>query len=122
MTPVLFKNDIEQFRNILTRHLGLQFEDEKFDYLADIMLQRMQSVGRARFESCSAYIAHLNASPKESAEWRALAEQLTVNETFFFRNSDNFLALAENVHCGQLRQCDRFVCRYCGIYSLFTTR
>ena len=97
MTPVLFKNDIEQFRSILTCHLGLQFEDEKLDYLADVMLQRMHSVGRARFESCSAYIAHLNASPKASAEWRALAEQLTVNETFFFRNSDNFLALAENV-------------------------
>jgi chemotaxis protein methyltransferase CheR len=97
MTPVLVKNDIEQFRSILTCHLGLQFEDEKLDYLADVMLQRMQSVGRARFESCSTYIAHLNASPKASAEWRALAEQLTVNETFFFRNSDNFLALAENV-------------------------
>jgi chemotaxis protein methyltransferase CheR len=97
MTPVLVKNDIEQFRSILTCHLGLQFEDEKLDYLADVMLQRMQSVGRTRFESCSTYIAHLNASPKASAEWRALAEQLTVNETFFFRNSDNFLALAENV-------------------------
>lgn len=97
MTPVLVKNDIEQFRSILTCHLGLQFEDEKLDYLADVMLQRMHSVGRARFESCSAYIAHLYASPKASAEWRALAEQLTVNETFFFRNSDNFLALAENV-------------------------
>ena len=103
MTPVLVKNDIEQFRNILTCHLGLQFEDEKLDYLADVMLQRMQSVGRARFESCSAYIAHLNASPKASAEWRALAEQLTVNETFFFRNSDNFLAtpLSKN---GSLKQ------------------
>ena len=97
MTPVLVKNDIEQFRSILTCHLGLQFDDEKLDYLADVMLQRMHSVGRARFESCSAYIAHLYASPKASAEWRALAEQLTVNETFFFRNSDNFLALAENV-------------------------
>ena len=55
MTPVLVKNDIEQFRNILTCHLGLQFEDEKLDYLADVMLQRMQSMGRARFDSCSAY-------------------------------------------------------------------
>ena len=97
MTPVIVKTDIEQFRNILTRHLGLQFEDGTLDYLADVMLQRMHSVGRARFESCSAYIAHLNASPKESAEWRTLAEQLTVNETFFFRNADNFLALAEIV-------------------------
>ena len=97
MMPVLLRTDIEQFRTIVTRHLGLQFEDGKLDYLADVMLQRMQFVGSARFESCSAYIAHLNASPKESVEWRALAEQLTVNETFFFRNSDNFLALAENV-------------------------
>ena len=97
MTTVLVKTDIEQFRTIVTRHLGLQFEDGKLDYLADVMLQRMQFVGRARFETCSAYISHLNASPKESFEWRALAEQLTVNETFFFRNSDNFLALAEIV-------------------------
>ena len=97
MMPVLLRTHIEQFRTIVTRHLGLQYEDGKLDYLADVMLQRMQSVGRATFESCSAYIAHLNASPKESVEWRALAEQLTVNETFFFRNFDNFLALAENV-------------------------
>ena len=97
MMPVLLRTHIEQFRTIVTRHLGLQYEDGKLDYLADVMLQRMQTVGRVRFESCSAYIAHLNASPKESVEWRALAEQLTVNETFFFRNSDNFLAFAEIV-------------------------
>jgi hypothetical protein len=49
MTTVLVKTDIEQFRTIVTRHLGLQFEDGKLDYLADVMLQRMQFVGRARF-------------------------------------------------------------------------
>jgi len=97
MTLVLDRTDIEQFRAMVTRHLGLQYEDEKLDYLADVLRQRMQSAGRARFESCSAYLTHLNASSKGSAEWRALAEQLTVNETFFFRNSDNFLALAEIV-------------------------
>ena len=97
MTPVLALTDIEQFRTMVTCHLGLQYEDGKLDYLADVMRQRMQSVGRARFESSRAYLVHLNASPKGSAEWRALAEQLTVNETFFFRNSDNFLALGEIV-------------------------
>jgi len=97
MTPVVSQTNVEQFRTIVTGHLGLQYEDGKLDYLADVMLQRMQSVGRARFESCSAYLSYLNASSKGSAEWRALAEQLTVNETFFFRNSDNFLALAELV-------------------------
>ena len=97
MTPVPGRSDVEQFRTAVTSHLGLQYEDAKLDYLADVMRQRMQTVGRARFESCSAYLAHLYAFPKGSAEWRALAEQLTVNETFFFRNTDNFLALAEKV-------------------------
>ena len=97
MTPVPSRSDIEQFRTAVTSHLGLQYEDAKLDYLADVMRQRIQPVGRARFESYTAYLGHLHASPKGSAEWRALAEQLTVNETFFFRNTDNFLALAQNV-------------------------
>ena len=97
MTPVLGRTDIEQFRTIVTCHLGLQYEDDKLDYLADVIRQRMPSVGRARFGSYSAYLGHLNASPKGSAEWRALAEKLTVNETFFFRNTDNFRALAETI-------------------------
>ena len=97
MMPALGRPDIEQFRTLVTRHLGLQYEDGKLDYLADVIRQRMQSLGRARFESYSAYLGHLNASPKGSAEWRTLAEQLTVNETFFFRNTDNFVALAEIV-------------------------
>ena len=97
MTPVPGRTDIEQFRTAVTSHLGLHYEDAKLDYLADVMRQRMQTVGRDRFGSCSAYLGHLHASPKGSAEWRSLAEQLTINETFFFRNSDNFLALAQNV-------------------------
>jgi chemotaxis protein methyltransferase CheR len=97
MTPIPALAEIEQFRSTVTCHLGLQYEDAKLDYLADVIRQRMQSVGRARFESCPAYLGHLNASPRGSAEWRALAEQLTVNETFFFRNTENFRALAEIV-------------------------
>lgn len=97
MTPAPSRTDIEQFRTVVSCHLGLQYEDEKLDYLADVMRERMQSVGRPRFDSCSAYLGHLNASSNGAAEWRTLAEQLTVNETFFFRNTDNFLALAEIV-------------------------
>jgi chemotaxis protein methyltransferase CheR len=61
------------------------------------MRQRMKLVGRAHFESYPTYLEHLNTSPKGSAEWRALGEQLTINETFFFRNADNFRAFAERV-------------------------
>jgi hypothetical protein len=44
MTPVPCHTDIEQFRAALTRHLGLQYEDGKLDYLADVLCQRMQPV------------------------------------------------------------------------------
>ena len=97
MTPAVERSDIEQFRTLVTCCLGLQFEDGKLDYLADVLYQQMKSVGRTRFKSYSAYLEQLNASPKGSAEWQALAEKLTVNETFFFRNTDNFRALAEIV-------------------------
>jgi len=70
MTPAPSRTDIEQFRTVVSCHLGLQYEDEKLDYLADVMRQRMQSVGRSRFESCSAYLGHLNASSNGAAVWR----------------------------------------------------
>jgi chemotaxis protein methyltransferase CheR len=97
MKPILRRTDIEQFRTIVTSHLGLQYEDGKLDYLADVLCQRMQSGGRSRFDTYSAYLGQLNAASKRSNEWRVLAEKLTVNETFFFRNFDNFQALAEIV-------------------------
>src|ERR1035438_7901834 len=94
MTPVLDRTGLEQFRTIIARRLGLHYEDEKLDYLAEVARRRMELVGSARFES---YLERLISSPKGSDEFRALAEQLTVNETFFFRNADNFRAFAEIV-------------------------
>src|ERR1035441_5580006 len=94
MTPLLDRTDLVVFRAIVARRLGLQYEDGKLDYLAEVARRRMELVGSARFES---YLERLIASPKGSDEFRALAEQLTVNETFFFRNADNFRAFAEIV-------------------------
>ena len=68
MTLVPSRTDIEQFRTVVTCQLGLQYEDAKLDYLADVMRQRVQSLGRARFDSYSAYLGQLHASPKASAE------------------------------------------------------
>jgi chemotaxis protein methyltransferase CheR len=94
MTPVLDRTGLDQFRTIIARRLGLQYEDGKLDYLAEVARRRMELVGSTRFES---YLDHLISSPKGSDEFRALAEELTVNETFFFRNADNFRAFAETV-------------------------
>jgi chemotaxis protein methyltransferase CheR len=94
MTPPLDRTNLEQFRTIVASRLGLQYEDGKLEYLADVARQRMKLVGNPRFET---YIERLISSPRGEGEFRALAEQLTVNETFFFRNADNFRAFAEIV-------------------------
>jgi chemotaxis protein methyltransferase CheR len=91
---VIEREHIEQFRTIVAGRLGLHYEDEKLDYLADVLRQRMGVAGSSRVDS---YVERLTSSPRGSNELRALAEQLTVNETFFFRNADHFRALAELV-------------------------
>src|ERR1017187_10185200 len=71
MTPLLDRTGLEQFRTIVARRLGLQYEDGKLDYLAEIVRRRMELVGSARFES---YLERLISSPKGSDEFRAFAE------------------------------------------------
>lgn len=94
MMPVVARNDVEQFRLVVGKRLGLHYDDGKLDFLADVLGQRMLAAGCSRFDS---YLEHLAASPRSRDELRALAEQLTVGETFFFRNADHFRALAEAV-------------------------
>jgi len=94
MTTVLDRTDIERFRDIVARRFGLQHDNGKLDYLAEVLRHRMDATRIPRFD---AYVEHLASSPGRSDELRALAAQLTVPETFFFRNTDNFRALAEHV-------------------------
>ena len=94
MMPAPAAADIEQFRATIEHRLGLRYEDGKLDYLADVLRQRMASTGSRDY---GAYTQRLGALDNGLAEIRALAEQLTVNETFFFRNADNFRAFTEAV-------------------------
>ena len=109
MTAVLAAADIECFRNLVAKHLGLHFEDGKLDFLADVLRRHMARTGCDHFSS---FYQRLVSCTSESAETRALAEELTVCETYFFRYADHFRALTEMVvpdriraraHCRQLR-------------------
>jgi chemotaxis protein methyltransferase CheR len=98
MTPVLDSADIERFRAIVVQRLGLKFEGGNLPYLVDVLRQRMVATDSARFES---YVNQLTTSPGQ--ELAALAERLTVNETFFFRNADSLRAFTEVVLPGRVR-------------------
>lgn len=93
--------EIERFRAVIAHRFGLHHDDGRLDHLADVLRQRAEKDGAP---GCGAYVERVAALPKKSAELRALVEQLTVNETFFFRNADNFRALAEHVLPERIRR------------------
>jgi chemotaxis protein methyltransferase CheR len=85
-------DEVELFRDILVRRLGLQFDDTKIGYLGEVLRRRLEASGG----SSDGYLARLDREgPKQ--EVQALAEALTVPETYFFRNIDQFRAFAEVV-------------------------
>jgi chemotaxis protein methyltransferase CheR len=98
--------EIECFRGLVAERLGLSFEDGKLDFLADVLRQRMEDTGCHLF---SAYQKRISSFAGERGEICALAEQLTVGETYFFRYAEHFQAFAEVVlpHRIQARGGDR---------------
>jgi chemotaxis protein methyltransferase CheR len=84
--------DIEGFRSAIARCLGLSFEDEKLGFLAEVLGRRLDALGQPP----DLYLASLETDPL-SDEIGALAEELTVSETYFFRYGDQYRAFAELV-------------------------
>lgn len=81
--------DADRFRAAILRYVGLQFEDMKLPFLEDVLTRRVSALNT----SVDLYLRALEGEPTD-AEIRALAESLTINETYFFRNAEQFEALA----------------------------
>ncbi|HEX3346424.1 MAG TPA: hypothetical protein VHS09_17690, partial [Polyangiaceae bacterium] len=88
MNVALGPDRVDRLRAVIARGLGLAFDDAKAGFLEDVMARRARLAGR----DVEGYLAHLETYPR--AELRALAPELTVGETYFFRNQDQFRALA----------------------------
>jgi len=82
--------DIERFRSILTLRTGLFFDETRFSLLREVLERRL-----AAFQGdADGYFAELEGGAT-TAEVLALAEELTVGETYFFRHLDQLRAYAE---------------------------
>ena len=81
---------IHRFRAAVAHRLGLHFDDAKLPFLETVFLRRIEAGGRTD----EGYLGHLEHAPAEG-ELAALAQELTVPETYFFRNIDQFRAFAE---------------------------
>ncbi|GAA2358158.1 protein-glutamate O-methyltransferase CheR [Dactylosporangium salmoneum] len=82
-------NEVARLRRLLAERLGMAFDDKKDALLAEILQQRATQHGLTD----RGYLDRLATA--WTAELSTLAEALTVNETYFFRNIEQFHALAE---------------------------
>ncbi|MGI5242553.1 CheR family methyltransferase [Dactylosporangium sp. CA-139066] len=80
---------VERLRRLLAERLGMAFDDKKDSLLAEILQQRATQHGLTD----RGYLDRLATA--WTAELSALAEALTVNETYFFRNVEQFRVLAD---------------------------
>jgi chemotaxis protein methyltransferase CheR len=87
-TPTV--GEVERFRDAVTARLGLALDDARLGVLADLLARRLRSTG----STPAGYLGSLEAGVG-SAELGALAQELTVPETYFFRHVAQFEAFAE---------------------------
>lgn len=92
MIGALDPRDVERFRGVILRRLGLRFEDAKLGFLGEVLQRRLEA---GRLPS-TLYLDALDGGPAPG-ELGALATELTVPETYFFRNIEQFRALADIV-------------------------
>jgi len=92
MTGLGAQSDIERFRAVICRRLGLHFEDAKLGFLNDVMQRRLEKLRRTSGD----YLQELE-DKTANGELSPLAQDLTVPETYFFRNIEQFRAFQEVV-------------------------
>lgn len=91
MTSTIGSAELAEFQRAVAMRLGLRFDDSRLTQLAEVLSRRLQ----ARQSSAAAYLEEL-CGPEELPDERgALARELTVGETYFFRHADQFEALMD---------------------------
>ncbi|HEY8088281.1 MAG TPA: CheR family methyltransferase, partial [Polyangiaceae bacterium] len=82
-------DQVDRLRALVARYLGLALDETKTSLLEDVLTRH----GGER--SADGFLAAMESSP--AREMRALVPDLTVGETYFFRNPDQFHAFTDVV-------------------------
>jgi chemotaxis protein methyltransferase CheR len=92
VTLRLERSEVERFRDLVSQRLGLRFEDEKLEFLTDVLRRRIEESNSGGFAS---YLEKLTCPASGSRELQPVTEELTVAETHFFRNHEQLKAFAQ---------------------------
>lgn len=93
MTVSVETEEVERFRDLVRERLGLVFDDSRTGQLQSVLESRLSETRRP----AASYLALLSAGQLAPAEAAALASELTVTETYFFRDRNQFRAFREVV-------------------------
>ncbi len=93
MNPMLGTPELQAFQDAIAKRLGLRFDESRLTFLAEVLERRLD----ARRLAPAAYLSALRSDAEASDELSALARELTVGETYFFRQRDHFDAFRETV-------------------------
>ncbi len=94
MTRPLAPADIERFRAVLAALSGFDLQQQKTEHLQQLLANRIRQTHSAGIDP---YLLRFTSATTSAEEMRELAEELTVNETYFFREPahlDAFIAHA----------------------------
>lgn len=80
---------VDQFRQLVVRRLGMTLADVPKDTLAALVAEQARTHGEALPE----YLERLRRADAEA--WTAMAERLTIGETYFYRHPEQFRAFAQ---------------------------
>ncbi len=91
--PELSSLLFSRFADMIYKFSGIRFEENKNYFLASKLNNRCQALGLDSFES---YWQYLN-SPSGNMEYGFMIDEITINETFFYRHQPQMEAFREEV-------------------------
>ncbi len=95
MAHLLTKENFAKIGEFIYRKSGIYLEEDKhFDKLAKFIDKRADELG---FDNFRKYFFKLRFDDKEGEEFQELMNGVTVNETYFFREKDQFEVLADKI-------------------------
>ena len=86
-------DDFQRFREYFYRRSGIQFEPSKRYFVDKRLVERIRATGSTGFRD---YFAMLRFQAS-GAEWQALVNEMTVNETYFMREDYQFECLVQSI-------------------------
>jgi len=95
MANILSKDNFAKIGEFIYRKSGIYLEEDKhFDKLAKYIDKRSSELG---FDSFRKYFYKLRFDDKDGTEFQELMNAITVNETYFFREKDQFEVLVNKI-------------------------